>query len=778
MNVRGQMTVIFLFLGGLTSWAALPWSDAPVYSLAPIDRVIGWVDSGGGNPRDTWKVEVPSAGLLIATLEGVDWKAELDLALFDEEGEILDLSRKKGSGHERVYTSVPKGGGAFYIQVRASEGVSAGYALTVFAPVSVSVLLFQSKEAFIARDALKELKIPFEEVNTLSEFLDRTTNKNWDLIIVHEVDDLDIDSAGYSALVYNQLARGGACIVTDYDLKRDEEFLEKLGLIWLGYCIEKNSLQSTGKTSIFSLIHDVRSELEGDVVGNVIHPAGATELVATLGGNPGLGMVATSHGGRFILNSFSLDFLGDDEASVDFFINELAYVLLAARWSEFERAPFRYRSPVDYALSYAWETKFFSMLEELSLALDRLVPRSPAEREVSSLVVEDLLPGPGDPLVVYQRKIEAMEKLLVRVSDLVNIGSSFFNVVIMPKKVRDLLRDICLRAEFAQAWLRDLQFSLAQPSDAEVGVYPLPLAPVFTRIYPAYKSVPQLAWCQAYVVNHTDQTQSVTLRISVPNLTDSQTTTLTVPPSTAMTVDFAPPLLPKAEGLNKQVFGWLVLEVNGQKHLPLPVQFLPEDEFPLDPRLYPYLIAWVTSDDPKVGDFAREALKNLEPDQDPQRKAKALWDALQEAGFRYKEARPGSTRWSQRIRLPTDALEEKGGNCIESAILMASLLEAVGIEPLVIVIPEEKHAMVGWQTSTGGYEFLETTFLEGGLISFDVALLWGTNRWKFDYSTRKLIWLNVLSTQYVIDAKAVYVLDIAALREAWNAVLSAKGKEG
>lgn len=53
-------------------------------------------------------------------------------------------------------------------------------------------------------------------------------------------------------------------------------------------------------------------------------------------------------------------------------------------------------------------------------------------------------------------------------------------------------------------------------------------------------------------------------------------------------------------------------------------------------------------------------------------------------------------RSCQRIKFPAITLKEKG-NCIELSILMASLLESIEVEPILVLFLEDGHAAVGWR---------------------------------------------------------------------------------
>lgn len=71
----------------------------------------------------------------------------------------------------------------------------------------------------------------------------------------------------------------------------------------------------------------------------------------------------------------------------------------------------------------------------------------------------------------------------------------------------------------------------------------------------------------------------------------------------------------------------------------------------------------------------------------------AIYAALQEENIAYRNPPASFERLGQRVRMPYSVLEQKGGTCLDLSLLMASCLEAVGLNPLVIVITG--HAFCG-----------------------------------------------------------------------------------
>jgi hypothetical protein len=72
--------------------------------------------------------------------------------------------------------------------------------------------------------------------------------------------------------------------------------------------------------------------------------------------------------------------------------------------------------------------------------------------------------------------------------------------------------------------------------------------------------------------------------------------------------------------------------------------------------------------------------------------------------------------FTQRIRLPREALHQRSANCIDGTVLMASVLEAASLTPAIVLIPG--HAFLAWRTKeNGGWDYLETTMIGGSTFA-------------------------------------------------------------
>lgn len=92
----------------------------------------------------------------------------------------------------------------------------------------------------------------------------------------------------------------------------------------------------------------------------------------------------------------------------------------------------------------------------------------------------------------------------------------------------------------------------------------------------------------------------------------------------------------------------------------------------------------------------------------------------------------------QRVRLPAETIQQRAGNCIETAALYAAAIEAMDMNPLLVIVPG--HAFVACETNDGSHQyiFVETTVLGEG-STFEEALRLGAENWARFQSQSMLI---------------------------------------
>jgi hypothetical protein len=114
----------------------------------------------------------------------------------------------------------------------------------------------------------------------------------------------------------------------------------------------------------------------------------------------------------------------------------------------------------------------------------------------------------------------------------------------------------------------------------------------------------------------------------------------------------------------------------------------------------------------------KQQLFGYQEGQDVTLQVRAIFEALQAAELTYVNStvtfNPEESARSQRVRLPRECLAEKQANCVDGALLFASLLEAASLNPALVIIP--RHAFVAWETDKQSDQwcYLETTQLAGG----------------------------------------------------------------
>jgi hypothetical protein len=114
-----------------------------------------------------------------------------------------------------------------------------------------------------------------------------------------------------------------------------------------------------------------------------------------------------------------------------------------------------------------------------------------------------------------------------------------------------------------------------------------------------------------------------------------------------------------------------------------------------------YLMA--LKDDPAAGFDGYQSAD----DEGVDMQVRAIWAALSfDLPLSYINPPPVFTEGSQRLRTPSDVIDQKRGTCIDLALLFAACLEWVGIYPVIFVLTD--HAFPGyWRSEQSYQDFLE-----------------------------------------------------------------------
>ncbi len=148
------------------------------------------------------------------------------------------------------------------------------------------------------------------------------------------------------------------------------------------------------------------------------------------------------------------------------------------------------------------------------------------------------------------------------------------------------------------------------------------------------------------------------------------------------------------------------------------ISFLPIEESASEDRVDEIVASFVTPNDPLVLETVSRA-KDIKKDKygsssfegyllhDPNKVLEdidAIYLALQEVGIRYSLPPTSFETSFQRIRLPREVLQGRIGTCIDLSLLFASLLEAIGLRPVLLFYKkhcnlacwlDEEHAFYG-----------------------------------------------------------------------------------
>lgn len=110
----------------------------------------------------------------------------------------------------------------------------------------------------------------------------------------------------------------------------------------------------------------------------------------------------------------------------------------------------------------------------------------------------------------------------------------------------------------------------------------------------------------------------------------------------------------------------------------------------------------------------------------------AVWHALAARGIRYSSADPAIERgpnvFSQRVRFLGDTWNDRSANCIDGSVMIASVLQRVGIRSFLVLVPG--HAFVGFYTDADAQHaaYLETTLLGAAVPQAAQLPAFGTTR--------------------------------------------------
>lgn len=200
-------------------------------------------------------------------------------------------------------------------------------------------------------------------------------------------------------------------------------------------------------------------------------------------------------------------------------------------------------------------------------------------------------------------------------------------------------------------------------------------------------------------------------------------------------------------------------------------------------NLHDFIVVWVTPHDQEVENvlpIAKEyhpkrtlqgypsGLSDEQITQSINLECEAIFMALKEIGISYIDSSI-SFGWLkpyafQRVKLPATTIKTKAANCIDGTILFASLLEHIGIQPIIVLVPG--HALVGWKPIPNSTKIvlLETTLISSA--TFEKAIECGRMSLNEGLEDAKKILQNPnLTLEKAVQSGLIKFIDVTSMRE-------------
>lgn len=260
------------------------------------------------------------------------------------------------------------------------------------------------------------------------------------------------------------------------------------------------------------------------------------------------------------------------------------------------------------------------------------------------------------------------------------------------------------------------------------------------------------------LINPTGSQKTVVVESEIPGFTEKSINTVEVPAHGNVTIGQIPSLRTSAipNEMTTATLHYKVALADGTR---IDEQSVPLKIYAKDTMVWgvsdgdewndmtPFIVAWVTPHAAEIDPLVRKAAE-YHPDrsmsgyQCGDRCTDAMWDEYSDAQVKaifmalkndYRLtyinspiAYGKSSENPQRVRLPKDALSSKSANCVDGAVLYASAIESIGMNPHIVILPT--HAFVCYETKPDGpLSCLETTMT--GSSTFEEAVAYANQEY-------------------------------------------------
>jgi hypothetical protein len=269
--------------------------------------------------------------------------------------------------------------------------------------------------------------------------------------------------------------------------------------------------------------------------------------------------------------------------------------------------------------------------------------------------------------------------------------------------------------------------------------------PVFAN-YASLQKPQERRWATVSVKirNSSDKPARNRITVEIPGWSDQEIQISEVPAGDVRTYQFAPSFLPRLYRNREITAATAVVRVNGmggeelyRATVPVRLRSAQDMYWGPDFEYAQFIAAWVTPHDARVeGVLSRakefmpgrrlpgyeEGENEVRQEQSTIAQVRAIYRALKEQGVSYVKSSftfGANEEWSERVRPPRESLRQNSANCIDGALMYASLFENLGMEPVVVLVPG--HAYVGVRLAQGSDRFLYLETSYTGRASFEAA---------------------------------------------------------
>ncbi len=289
---------------------------------------------------------------------------------------------------------------------------------------------------------------------------------------------------------------------------------------------------------------------------------------------------------------------------------------------------------------------------------------------------------------------------------------------------------------------------------------PTEIDPVYTvqagvdgEVFPAFANYAslqkprdrRLATVTVRILNPGKDAVKTRVMVQVPGWSDQEIQTVAVAAGETRTLSFAPAFLARLFGNHEIVPATAVVTATegGRTAFSetVPVRLRPaEDMFwGANFKFAPFIAAWVTPHDETVERILSRAKEFMPGRRLPGyegwkntaaqthstfMQAQAIYRALQEKGVSYVKSSATFGQHldvSERVRFPRESLNRVSANCIDGAVMFASLFENLGMEPVIVLVPGHAYVGVREAANSDSYLYIETSLT--GRVNFETAVL-------------------------------------------------------